>query len=278
MKAIFDKVSADVSRSITREYSTSFSLGIKFLAQRFRDPIYAVYGFVRLADEIVDSFHDFDRETLLRRFVNDTHTALSEGISLNPVLNAFQKTFHAYGIRREMVDQFFRSMQTDLRQSSHTSDSYGEYIFGSAEVVGLMCLKIFTENDISRYEALKPYAMRLGSAFQKVNFLRDAREDYQRLGRTYFPNVKIEKFSQQEKLRIEEDIRSDFDAALIGIRMLPQGAKSGVYLAYFYYRKLFEKIVQTDASRVMQERIRIPDGSKLVFLCNSYVRHRLNLI
>ena len=263
---------------MTNEYSTSFSLGIRFLAPQLRDPVYAVYGFVRLADEIVDSFHDYDRRALLERFVSDTRDAIEKRISLNPVLNAFQHTYHEHQIEWEHVETFLRSMEMDLERSIHSEETYSTYILGSAEVVGLMCLKIFTGGNPALYEQLKPFAMRLGSAFQKVNFLRDARDDYERLGRTYFPCVDLSRFTIDEKQKIEEDIRGDFDTALVGIKMLPPAARSGVYLAYFYYRKLFEKIVRTDAKRVMQERIRITDTNKLLFLFNSYLRHRLNLL
>lgn len=278
MKATFDKLSFEVSKKTTRAYSTSFSLGIRFLYKEFHDPIYAVYGFVRLADEIVDSFHGFNKKQLLWKFEEDTCEALEQKISLNPVLNCFQETVHKYEIDFELIDIFLRSMKMDLDRSTHNQLSYREYILGSAEVVGLMCLRIFTRGDKNQYEKLKPYAMKLGSAFQKVNFLRDANEDFITLGRNYFPGVDLGVFSTREKKQIEEDIRADFDEALIGIRQLPVGARSGVYLAYYYYRKLFEKIRRADVNQVMHSRIRIPNSNKLVFMFNSYVRHQFNLL
>jgi phytoene/squalene synthetase len=277
MKQIFDHVSASCSKLTTRRYSTSFSLGIRFLSKKFHDPIYGVYGFVRLADEIVDSFHDYDKVYLMKKFRADTVDALENKISLNPILNSFQQTVHSYGIEWELIDTFLISMETDLKSTVHDKESYDRYILGSAEVVGLMCLRIFTELDSNLYDALKPSAMKLGSAFQKINFLRDLKADYYDLGRTYFPEVDFEKFSSAEKEIIQADIEAEFNAALEGIKELPVSSRTGVYLAYIYYRKLFSKIKETPAEKVMSARIRIPDINKVGLLFQSVIRLKLNL-
>jgi phytoene/squalene synthetase len=277
MKQIFDHVSASCSKLTTRRYSTSFSLGIRFLSKKFHDPIYGVYGFVRLADEIVDSFHDYDKVYLMKKFRADTVDALENKISLNPILNSFQQTVNRYGIEWELIDTFLISMETDLKSIVHNKESYDRYILGSAEVVGLMCLRIFTELDTNLYDALKPSAMKLGSAFQKINFLRDLKADYYDLGRTYFPEVDFEKFSSAEKEIIQADIEAEFNAALEGIKELPVSSRTGVYLAYIYYRKLFSKIKQTPAEKVMTTRIRIPDINKVGLLFQSVIRLKLNL-
>jgi phytoene/squalene synthetase len=266
------------SKLITNRYSTSFSLGIRTLSQRFRAPVYAIYGFVRYADEIVDTFHDFDKKYLLDAFREDAYRAIEQGISLNPVLHAFQQVVNEFNIERELIDAFLHSMEMDLDQSTHNDNTYGEYIYGSAEVVGLMCLRVFCEGDNAQYEQLKPGARSLGAAFQKVNFLRDLKSDYQERGRVYFPGVDFDHFDNEAKAIIEADIQKDFDDALQAIRQLPSGARKGVYLAYVYYRKLFEKIRQAPAVRVQQARIRIPDGRKLTLLIQSYFKHRLNAI
>lgn len=278
MKQKFDDLSYKMSEKTTKLYSTSFSLGIQFLNKEFHAPIYAVYGFVRFADEIVDSFHGYDKKYLLEKFKTDTYEALDQKISLNPILNSFQETVHKYQIDKELIDTFLQSMEMDLTENSHNGLSYQQYILGSAEVVGLMCLRIFTKGDKVLYDKLKPYAMKLGSAFQKVNFLRDAREDLQILGRNYFPEVNLRTFTEAEKRQIEKDIEDDFNEALVGIKLLPSSSKSGVYLAYFYYRKLFNKIRATDVKKLMNERIRIPNSSKLFFMFNSYLRNQLNLL
>jgi phytoene synthase len=277
MKQIFDHVSASCSKLTTRRYSTSFSLGIRFLSKKFHDPIYGVYGFVRLADEIVDSFHDYDKVYLMKKFRADTVDALENKISLNPILNSFQQTVHSYGIEWELIDTFLISMETDLKSTVHDKESYDRYILGSAEVVGLMCLRIFTELDSNLYDALKPPAMKLGSAFQKINFLRDLKADYYDLGRTYFPEIDFEKFSSAEKEIIQADIEAEFNAALEGIKELPVSSRTGVYLAYIYYRKLFSKIKKTPAEKVMSTRIRIPDINKVGLLFQSVIRLKLNL-
>jgi 15-cis-phytoene synthase len=266
MKQKFDKLSARCSKITTTSYSTSFSLGIKFLNSEFHHPIYSIYGFVRFADEIVDSFHEFNKSDLLEKFTRDTYEAIEQGISLNPILNCFQEVVNKYNIERELIDTFLESMRMDLGKIDYNDSSYEKYILGSAEVVGLMCLRVFVKGNSEMYDILKPYAMKLGSAFQKVNFLRDAREDFQNLGRNYFPNANLLNFTLEEKRLIEEDIRKDFEVALEGIRKLPYGSRRGVYLAYFYYKKLFDKICKTDVEKVMNQRIRIPNLSKFYLL------------
>ncbi|WP_018345085.1 phytoene/squalene synthase family protein [Cytophaga aurantiaca] len=278
MKHLFDNVSAKCSKLTTKEYSTSFSLGIYFLHKKIHDPIYAIYGFVRFADEIVDSFHGYDKKRLMQQFRNDTVTALEDKISLNPILNSFQKVVHDYNIEWELIDTFLKSMEMDLEQSAHDQESYKEYIVGSAEVVGLMCLHVFVKGDATMYEKQKPYAMSLGSAFQKVNFLRDAKEDFDSLGRTYFPDVSMKNFDQKIKKSIESDIEKDFQHALIGIKELPSEARLGVYLAYIYYQHLFNKIKSVPAERILKERIRIPNLNKFGLLFQCYLRNQLNIL
>ncbi len=278
MKKLYDKISHEASRNITHSYSTSFSLGIKLLNKSIRKPIYDIYGFVRVADEIVDTFHDYDKEALLEEFWNETHLAIERGISTNPVLNSFQYTVRKYGIEIELVDQFLKSMAMDLKKKEYDQASYQEYILGSAQVVGLMCLKVFVNNNAKKYDELKPYAMALGSAFQKVNFLRDLKDDSLELGRVYFPQLKGNTLDQGIKKEIEADIQKDFDEALKGILLLPRKAKFGVYLAYIYYRSLFEKIRGVKASEVKEKRIRIPNKKKIALLAESYVKNQMGLI
>ena len=278
MKALFDQVSADCSKLTTKKYSTSFSLGILFLDRRFHQPIYGIYGFVRFADEIVDSFHNYDKASLLTKFREDTVEAIEQKISLNPILNSFQEAVHAYNIDWELIDTFLKSMEMDLSYANYNRMAYEDYILGSAEVVGLMCLRVFTEGDIELYEQLKPAAKKLGAAFQKVNFLRDAQADFEGLGRTYFPGVDMGSFSAEDKIKIEQEIIEDFHEALAGIKKLPVGARRGVYLAYFYYLQLFQKIKRMPANRILKERIRIPNGRKMGLMINSLVRHELNLM
>lgn len=278
MKKLFDDLSYEVSKSTTRKYSTSFSIGILALKPSIRPAIYAIYGFVRLADEIVDSFHDFDRKTLLNRLKTETDLAINEGISLNPILQSFQATVRQYQIERELIAQFLHSMEMDLNQMNYTHDLYKEYIFGSAEVVGLMCLQVFTEGDKNKYDALKPYAMKLGSAFQKTNFLRDLKDDYQILGRTYFPNIEMRVFDNFVKRQIENEIESEFREALKGIKRLPNSSRFGVYLAYKYYLSLFKKIKAAPAQKILFERIRIPNSQKLTVMTWSYVRYKIALL
>lgn len=278
MKKLFDDVSSMCSKLTTRTYSTSFSLGIHMLHSRFHDPVYGIYGFVRFADEIVDSFHGYDKQRLLERFQKDTYEAIEEKISLNPILNSFQATVHKYKIEKELIDTFLKSMEMDLDRKEYNKQVFDQYVMGSAEVVGLMCLRVFTEGDDLRYEKLKHAAMKLGAAFQKVNFLRDIKADYEGLGRTYFPGLDLARFSPEDKQSIEDEINRDFEEAFEGIKILPKGARQGVYLAYVYYKALFLKIKRTPAERVMEERIRIPDSVKLRLMLQSVVRHKMNVL
>lgn len=278
MLSLYQDVCRQCAKLITQRYSTSFSMGIRVFDTSLRAPIYGVYGFVRFADEIVDTFHDKDKATLLQRFRNDTYLAIEEGISLNPVLQAFQEVANRYNIGRDLIDPFLDSMAMDLEHSNYHPDLYNEYIYGSAEVVGLMCLKVFVDGDDAEYERLKPSARSLGAAFQKINFLRDMRSDYLERGRVYFPGVDYLTFTQEDKIRIEEEIKADFDHALTGIRELPQGARLGVYLAYVYYINLFQKIKHSPAAQVQEERIRVRDSKKIYLLASTAVRHRLNLL
>jgi phytoene/squalene synthetase len=272
---LFDHTTLECSKLITQRYSTSFTLGIKTLDKKFHLPIYAVYGFVRYADEIVDTFHDQEKQILLDRFRKDAYEAIETKISLNPVLHAFQLIVNKYKIDRELIDAFLHSMEMDLDFKTYDDSKYLEYIYGSAEVVGLMCLKIFCEGNVEMYERLKEPACKLGSAFQKVNFLRDIKSDYEERGRVYFPEVDFQKFDQIIKKEIERDIQEDFDASLIGIQQLPEGAKMGVKLAYLYYQKLFDKIKSISPAVITQERIRIPNSKKITLLLGMYFGNKL---
>jgi 15-cis-phytoene synthase len=278
MMDLFNTTTLECSKIITQHYSTSFTLGIKTLHKRFHLPIYAVYGFVRYADEIVDTFHAYNKKTLLARFKADTYQALEEKISLNPVLHAFQLVVNQYKIDRELIDAFLYSMEMDLYQTEYNAVGYEKYIYGSAEVVGLMCLRVFCEGDEAQYATLKEPARSLGAAFQKVNFLRDMKSDYDERGRTYFPQVDFTKFDVSAKKAIEADIQQDFDKAYQGILLLPSGAKMGVYLAYIYYQKLFKKIKRLPPSSILETRVRVPDYRKLTLLLQTYFRYRLNYL
>jgi phytoene synthase len=278
MKAIFDQVSLQCSRFTTRSYSTSFSLGILCLDKPLRDPIHSVYGFVRFADEIVDSFHQYDKQVLFERFRRDTHEAIRERISLNPILNSFQATVHAYQIQQELIDIFLRSMEMDLDKKGYDVPAFKEYVTGSAEVVGLMCLRIFTKGNPDMYDRLKPHAMSLGSAFQKINFLRDLKADQEGMGRTYFPDMQQSSLKAHTKKAIEQSIERDFDDGFNGIKKLPRSARFGVYVAYIYYLALFRKIQNTPPEKVLQTRISIPNRYKATLLAYSFVKHQLNMI
>ena len=278
MKKIFDEVSLKCSKTTTLAYSTSFSLGIKFLDKNFHNPIYSIYGFVRFADEIVDTFHEFDKRYLLQKFRSDTYEAIEHKISLNPVLNSFQKVVHDYSIERELIDTFLNSMEMDLKKQFYNQQLYQQYILGSAEVVGLMCLRVFCEGDNKLYESLKFPAMKLGAAFQKVNFLRDIKADNIDLGRTYFPEVDLMKFSLTDKMKIEDEIEDDFVKALQGIKVLPMSSRKGVYLAYFYYKKLFLMIKKTPAEKILNSRIRIPNLNKIGLMFISLSRCQFNFL
>ena len=278
MKTIFDNLSQYCSQKTTTTYSTSFSMGIKTLDKSIHRPIYAIYGMVRFADEIVDSFHDYDKANLLGRFRNETFQTIEDGISLNPILNEFQWVVNEYKIDYQLIHTFFDSMEMDLEDKYHDVLSYNDYILGSAEVVGLMCLYVFVKGDEAEFQKLKPYAMSLGAAFQKVNFLRDIKADFETLGRTYFPGVDMKSFSYQDKLKIEKEIAEDFRLALIGIKQLPKEAKKGVYLAYIYYLRLFNKIQQTPAEKILETRIRIPNLKKIGLMFQSNIQHQFNLL
>jgi phytoene/squalene synthetase len=278
MKERFDNLSASCSKLTTKLYSTSFSLGIYFLSKELRQPIYAIYGFVRLADEIVDSFHNYDKAVLLEEFKRDCFESIDRGISLNPVLNSFQQVVNQYNIKPELIKQFLISMEMDLYQECYTQEKYDAYIFGSAQVVGLMCLQVFLNGNEAEYERLKVPAMKLGSAFQKVNFLRDIKADYKELNRTYFPDVNFAAFSDWEKSSIEKVIQAEFEEALKGIQQLPKSSRKGVYLAFVYYKKLFHKITKIKAEKVVTERIRVSNGHKFWLMFDSLLRYKINAL
>ncbi len=279
MKELFDQISEECSKNVTKSYSTSFSLATKMLSSSIRQDIYNIYGFVRFADEIVDSFHNYDKEELFKRFVADLDHALEEKISLNPILNSFQRTVHKYGIQKELINAFLKSMRLDLKKKNYKSlKEYKDYIYGSADVVGLMCLKVFVSGNNKEYKKLKPFAMALGSAFQKVNFLRDLNDDYQKLDRVYFPGLDYSSFDENAKNKIMIDIENDFSEALKGIYMLPNNSKFGVYAAYKYYKRLLIKLKRSSYLKIKKERIRVPNYQKVDVLARSYVRYRLNIL
>ena len=276
-KELFDQTSLECGKIITQRYSTSFTLGIQTLDKKFHQSIYAIYGFVRFADEIVDTFHTHDKAKLLAEFRKETYKSIELGLSLNPVLHGFQMIVNKYDIDHELIESFFKSMAMDLDFNTYNDDRYLEYIYGSAEVVGLMCLKVFVDGDKEAYQKLKRPAQMLGSAFQKVNFLRDIKSDFEERGRVYFPGVAFEQFDKSAKELIEEDIQKDFDEALIGISQLPDGAKLGVKVAYLYYQKLFDKIKGLSAAKITHERIRIPNSQKFSLLIGTYFGSKLGL-
>jgi phytoene/squalene synthetase len=278
MKELFDLISLKSSKLTTVSYSTSFSMGIRVFSKKFQYPIYDIYGFVRFADEIVDTFHEYDKEKLFVKFKDDTKTAIREGISLNPILNSFQMIVNRYNIDMELIDVFLKSMEMDLFKKEYDESGYEEYILGSAQVVGLMCLRIFCEGRGACYEELKDPAMKLGSAYQKINFLRDVKADYHQLGRTYFPEVNLDNFDNKTKKEIEQDIDKDFKAGLEGIRRLPKGSKFGVYLSYVYYYSLFRRIKRRSSETLMKKRVRVPDSMKMLLLVLTYFRVKLNRI
>lgn len=277
MLSLYNQTCLECSSLITRRYSTSFSMGIRVFDKKFRSPIYAIYGFVRFADEIVDTFHDFPKKELLDKFRRDTYEAIESGISLNPVLHSFQNVVNKYNIENELIDAFLDSMEMDLNVNAYEDNLYQKYIYGSAEVVGLMCLRVFVNGDDNMYKHLYASARSLGSAFQKINFLRDIKSDFDERGRVYFPGVDFRSFSIGDKLQIESDIKKDFDDALVGITQLPQGVRFGVYLAYKYYTKLFQKIKSASPTKVKEERIRVNDSRKVVLIFSSAFRLRFNL-
>lgn len=278
MIELYHKISVDASKNVTQLYSTSFSMGIKLLDKNIHDAIFSIYGFVRLADEIVDTFHDYPKSEMLQEFKEETYKALDRKISVNPILHAFQMVVNKYSIDRDLIDKFLLSMEQDLNDIQYSSVGYKEYIVGSAEVVGLMCLKVFVNGDNDLYFKLEEPARKLGAAFQKINFLRDVKADYQELGRTYFPGVDLEKFTPDEKLKIEEDIQDDFECALEGIIKLPSSSRLGVYVAYRYYFSLFKKIKKVSSDRLMEERIRVPNFKKLFITFKSMFQNQFNWI
>ena len=279
MKSLYDVVSYECSKVVTNRYSTSFSLGTRLLDSSIRTDIYNIYGFVRFADEIVDSFHEFNKEKLLNRFEEDLMHAIKYKISLNPILNSFQFTVNDKKIDLELIQAFLESMRMDLNKNNYkTKGEYQKYIYGSADVVGLMCLKVFVNGDTSKYQKLKPYAMSLGSAFQKVNFLRDLNADFENLERTYFPNLNVSSFDEKTKAKIINEIETDFDNAVKGIFLLPESSRLGVYIAYQYYNKLLLKLKNTPSKKIQSARIRVPNYQKMGVLAQSFLRFHLNLI
>ncbi|MCY1486522.1 15-cis-phytoene synthase [compost metagenome] len=279
MKAIFDIISFECSRNVTKSYSTSFATAVKMLSPTIRQDIYNIYGFVRFADEIVDSFHEYDKNMLFDLFEKDLFRALADGISLNPVLNSFQHTVKKYDIPVDLIRAFLESMKLDLVKTEYkTVQEYEEYIYGSADVVGLMCLKVFVKGDTAKYEELKQSAMKLGSAFQKVNFLRDLKADFENLSRTYFPNTNLNRLDEASKNQIIADIENDFKSGYEGITKLPLEAKLGVYTAYVYYKKLLQKLKKTPSAEIKNARIRVPDYEKLGLFAKCYFSYKLNII
>ena len=277
MKSLFDKVSLKTSRITTLSYSTSFSLGIRVFHKKFRDPVYCIYGFVRFADEIVDTFHEYNKRDLFDRFKKDTYLAIQEKISLNPILNSFQYVVNKYNIDIELINFFMDSMEMDLLKQKYDRNAFDKYVLGSAEVVGLMCLRVFCEGDEVKYQSLKQPAMRLGAAYQKINFLRDLKSDFKELGRSYFPGIELNMFDDTRKKTIEEEIEEDFAEGYKGIRNLPKSVRFGVYLSYVYYYSLFKKIRRTSADKIMHKRIRIDNGRKYALLVKSAVKYKMNI-
>lgn len=277
-RKLYSDVCLECARHVTRRYSTSFSMGIRLFEEELRDPIYAIYGFVRFADEIVDTFHGHDKQVLLDEFRADTYRAIERRLSLNPILQAFQETVHAYQIERELIDAFLYSMELDIEHRTYERALYDTYIYGSAEVVGLMCLRVFCRADPDRYGELCEPAKRLGAAFQKVNFLRDISSDFHDRGRVYFPGVEFTSFTREQKAAIEREIAEDFEAALVGIKALPRGSRLGVHIAYLYFKDLLARIQRTDVQRISTTRVRVPNSAKLSLMLGSAVKHRLNLI
>lgn len=275
---LYDESCFECSKLITTKYSTSFSIGIRAFNKRFHYPIYAIYGFVRYADEIVDTFHGYNKRELIQNFRKETFVAIRQGISLNPVLQSFQQIVNAYHIEDGLIDAFLDSMEMDLDNVAYNLDGYKNYIYGSAEVVGLMCLRVFCENDEEQYAKLRPMACSLGAAFQKINFLRDVKSDFEERGRTYFPDVDFQKFTDEEKALIESDIKKDFDDGFEGIKQLPKGTRLGVYIAYVYYLQLFKKITHTPASVIMQKRIRVSDPHKMALYLKAVLHQKLKVI
>lgn len=277
-RQLYSAVCVECAQHVTRRYSTSFSMGIRLFEADLRDPIYAIYGFVRFADEIVDTFHGHDKKALLDEFRGDTYRAIERGLSLNPVLQAFQETVHRYAIERELIDAFLFSMELDIEHRTYERALYDTYIYGSAEVVGLMCLRVFCRACPKEYERLAQPAKRLGAAFQKVNFLRDISSDFHDRGRVYFPGVEFGSFTREQKADIEREIAEDFEAALVGIKALPRGSRLGVHIAYLYFKDLLTRIQRTDVKRIRTTRVRVPNTAKFSLMVGSAVKHRLNIL
>jgi len=275
---LYDEACLECSKVITLKYSTSFSSGIRAFHKKYRYPVYAIYGFVRCADEIVDTFHDKDKKQLITDFRRETFGAIEQGISTNPILHAFQLVVNRYHVDTKLIDIFLSSMEIDLSKTMHDKASYNDYIFGSAEVIGLMCLSVFCEGDRQLYNSLQNYARSLGAAFQKVNFLRDMRADLEERGRIYFPDIDFDHFSESDKRQIEEDVKKDFEDGLRGIKLLPKGARLGVYVAYNYYLQLYHKIIKTPAPQLLQQRIRVSDTRKLLLYFKAILQQKLNFI
>ncbi len=279
MKSKFDNLSQKCSELTTKSYSTSFSFGIKMLSKKFHAPIYSIYGFVRFADEIVDGFHGYNKSKILNQFEKNCFDSIEEGVSMNPILNSFQNVVNKYKIDHVLIHQFIHSMKMDLEVNKiYDQKEYEKYILGSAEVVGLMCLKVFVEGDENLYNKLYPYAKSLGSAFQKINFLRDIRADYKDLGRTYFPNIDLNNFTINQKKEIESDIKKDFDKGYLGIKMLPEGSKLGVYVAYLYYLNLFKKIKSFNYKVILEKRIRISNSKKIILMIQAFLLNKFGTI
>ena len=278
MKGRFDQVAFYTARKVTQVYSTSFSLGIKMFNRKYRAPIYAIYGFVRYADEIVDTFHACDKKLLLQKFREDTYLALDQKISMNPLLHAFQQTVNGYGISRELIDSFLHSMEMDLDLKEYDRSGFEEYVLGSAEVVGLMCLKVFLDGNEEEYNYLTPYAMRLGSAYQKINFLRDMKADFEKLGRSYFPGVDLTNLDDAQKRRIEAEIEEDFRMGEKGIRRLPKPVRLGVYLSFVYYYALFNKIRKLPLEVILKERVRIHNGRKYLLMSRAFLQFKFGMV
>lgn len=275
---LYDETCFECSKLITQKYSTSFSKGIAAFDKRLQYPVYAIYAFVRYADEIVDTFHEFDKQQLIFKFRQDVFEAIGQGVSANPVLQSFQQVVNRYHIDKELIDAFLKSMEMDLDKKSYDDSGYTEYIYGSAEVIGLMCLRVFCEGDDALYQSLLPNARRLGAALQKINFLRDVKSDYEERGRTYFPHVDFNNFTEADKKQIEQDIALDMAEGFKGIKQLPAGSRLGVYIAYVYYLRLFKKISRTPARVIMNQRIRVSDTSKLALYLKAVVRQKLNVL
>ena len=275
---LYKRNNLQISRLTTNNYSTSFSLGVRMLSRQIHDAIYAIYGFVRYADEIVDTFHDYPQQEMLDEFIAETYRAIDRKISTNPIIDSFQHIVNEYGIEKEHIDAFLKSMKMDLYHKEYNESMLKEYIYGSAEVVGLMCLRVFYHNDDTTYERLKYNARKLGEAFQKVNFLRDIQSDISERGRIYFPEIQRTGFTPEAKARIENDIEQNFQEAFKGIKSLNKEARFGVYLAYIYYKRLFKKIRKSDAASVKQGRMRIQNRYKLYLLFKAYLKNSMNLI